>query len=68
MQTQIEKAIELANELSEAWVGTTTGNIIEAKKKHLESLVSSGDMNLASIQVLELIETCEFAQKELNEH
>lgn len=67
MQTEIESTLKWAKELSEAWVGTTTGNIIEAQKKHLEYLVSS-DMNLASIQVLELIETCKYAQGELDEH
>ena len=67
MQTEIEKALNWASELSEAWVGTTVGNIIESKKKHLQYLASN-DMNLASIQVLELLETCEDAQRELDEH
>lgn len=62
----VQNTIKWANELTESWVGTTTGNVIRAKKEHLESLVAFGDMNLASIQVLELVEACQYAQKELN--
>lgn len=65
--TRLNETLKWAEELSETWVGTTTGNIIRARKEHLESLISFGDMNLASIQVLELAEVCALAQKELHD-
>lgn len=54
----VNEAVKRADNLSELWAGTTTGSIIDSQKRHLESLVRMGDMNLASIQVLELVQSC----------
>lgn len=62
----VDNTIARANEMSDAWTGTTTGSIIDSRKKHVESLMSNGDMNLVSIAVLELAEVCAYAEKELN--
>lgn len=63
----IKKTLERASDMSEAWVGTTTGNIIDSQKNHLESLVKANDMNLASVQVLELVQTLQYAEEALND-
>lgn len=49
MQSEVKKTLDWANELSEAWVGTIIGDILEN--------------DLSSVQVLR--ETCEYAQREL---
>ena len=59
----VKETVEWANDLSETWSGTTTGHIIENQKKHVESLMKSKDFNLASIAVLELAQTCDYAEK-----
>jgi hypothetical protein len=64
----VKETLEWANDMSDTWVGTTTGNIIDSQKKHLENLVESGDMNLASVQVIELAQTLVYAEKELDEY
>jgi hypothetical protein len=63
----VEDTIQWANELAEAWVGTTTGRIIDKQKEHVEDLVKSNDLNLAEVAVTELAQTCVYAEKELNE-
>lgn len=68
LKKTVKETLGWASELSDAWVGTTTGNIIDSQKNHLESLVESGDMNLASVQVIELAQTLVYAEGELDEH
>lgn len=62
----VDDTIKWANELSETWVGTTTGRIIDKQKEHVEELMKS-DPNLAQIAVLELAQTCDYAEKEIND-
>ena len=64
----VDETIEWANQLDEAWVGTTTGNIIHRQKEHLKELVDANEMNLASVAVLELAQTCDYAEEELDGH
>lgn len=60
----IDSTIKWANELCAVWVGTRNENIIKSQRQHLEDLVEDGDMNLASIQVLELAQTCDGIESE----
>ncbi len=61
----VADTIKWANDLSEAWVGTTMGRIIDKQKTHVEELMKS-DPNLAQIAVFELAQTCDYAEKEIN--
>lgn len=63
----VDDTIKWANELSESWVGTTTGRIIDNQKELVERLMVSKDLNSAEIAVSELSKTCDYAQKELND-
>lgn len=63
----VDDTIQWANEMSEAWVGTTTGRIIDKQIEHVSDLMKSNDFNLAEIAVSELAETCVYAEKELND-
>lgn len=67
IQKIVDDTIKWANELSDAWVGTTTGRIIDKQKEHVEDLMKSNDFNLAQIAVFELAQTCDYAEKELND-
>jgi hypothetical protein len=64
LKTLVDETIEWANDLAETWTGTTMGNIINNQNNHLKDLVSQGEMNLASVAVLELAQTCDYAEKE----
>jgi len=63
----ISDTIDWASELGEAWLGTTTGRILDSQRDELRSVVKSNDLELAEILVKNLAETCVFAQKELDE-
>jgi hypothetical protein len=57
-----------ADELSERWTNTTTGNIIDYQSKHLRGLLEYGDMNLVSVAVLELAQTLDKVESDDNGH
>ena len=59
-----KKTLGWAGELSEEWVGTTKGNVIEYQRKHVQELFDAGDLNLVSVAVLELAQTCENVESE----
>lgn len=63
---QVKKAIDRANRLSEEWAGTTAGSIIDYRKSHLEDLLKTGDMNLVSVQLIELVQACNDVEQELS--
>ncbi len=65
LQTIVDNAIAWANDLSEVWTNTTTGNMIDRQISHVKELK---DLNLAHIAALDLTELCEFAQKEADGH
>ena len=62
----IEETLGWAHKMSEEWVGTTAGDIINYHKKHLEYLIESNYMDLASVQVLNFAKILHNAEKELN--
>lgn len=61
----VADTIAWANELSEAWVGTTMGRVIDKQREHVEDLMKT-DPNLAQVAVFELAQTCDYAEKETN--
>lgn len=65
--TEVEKTVDWASELGDAWVGTMVGQILDNERDNLLRLVRSGDLELASVAVLNLVNVCEYAQKQLNE-
>lgn len=64
---EVDKAVELAGELGDQWTGTTIGRILDSERENLLSIVKSNDMQLASVAVLNLMNTCTYAEKQLNE-
>ena len=64
---EVDKAVELAGELGDQWVGTTIGRILDSERDNLLSIVRANDIELASVAVLNLLNTCEYAEKQLNE-
>lgn len=66
--TLVQETLKRASNLSEVWTGTTVGNIIDSQKRQLEALLEYKDMNLVSIQVLELAQSCDNAEKQLDEY
>lgn len=64
---EVDKAVELAGELGDQWTGTTIGRILDSERENLLSIVKSNDMELASVAVLNLMNVCQYAEKQLNE-
>lgn len=62
----VRESLKWADEIAESWVGTTTGSIIDSQKRHVETLMKTNDLNLVSIAVLELVQTCKEAEQSLN--
>lgn len=62
----INETVDWASEMGEAWVGTTTGRIIDSERDNLLSIVKNNNLELASVAVLNLAKTCQYAEDELN--
>lgn len=61
----VNETVDWASELAEQWVGTTTGRIIDNERDNLISLVKNNDLELASVSVINLAKTCQYAEDEL---
>lgn len=59
-----QKTLSRATDLSELWTGTTVGSVIDYRADHVRSLLLSKDMNLVSVAVLELVQSCENAERD----
>lgn len=64
---EVEKAVDWASELGDAWVGTMVGQILDSERDNLLRIVRSNNMELASVAVLNLMHTCMYAEKQLRE-
>jgi hypothetical protein len=62
----VEDTIKWANDLSEVWTNTTTGNMIDRSIQHVTELKQT-DLNLAHIAAMDLAELCDYAEKVDNE-
>ena len=67
LEEVVDETVKWAEELSESWTGTTTGRILDSQKDRVQNAMSSGDTKLASVEVLQLAQTCDYAEKELND-
>lgn len=64
---EVDKAVDWASELGDQWVGTMLGQVLDSERDSLLRIVKSNNMELASVAVLNLLHTCEYAEKQLNE-
>lgn len=60
----IDITVDWANELSERWLGTTIGKVIDNKVIRLASAVKNNNLERAYEIVHDLAQTLEFAEKE----
>lgn len=58
------ETVEWAKQLAELWTNTTTGNIIDYQRNELELALKSNDLELTQKLMMQLAETCVFAEKE----
>ncbi len=58
------ETVDWAKELSEVWTGTTTGKVIDSQLEGLTLAIKEDNLNLVSVLVLELAQTCDYAEKE----
>ena len=63
MLEKVEKAVERAGELGDQWVGTLIGRMLDAERDHVLEAVKRDDLELASVMVLNLVHTCDYAEK-----
>lgn len=63
----IDKVDERATDIGEMLLGTTIGRVIDSQREMLRNLVREGELGLASVQVLQLAATCNYAEKVSNE-
>lgn len=64
---QVEKTVDRASDLGDQWVGTLIGRMLDAGRDHVLEAVKRDDIGLASVMVLNLMKTCDYAEKQLNE-
>lgn len=65
---EVDKAVDWAGELGDQWTGTTVGRILDNERENLLSIVKANDMELASVAVLNLMNVCQYAEKQLKEN
>jgi len=64
---EVDKAVDWASDLGDQWVGTLIGRMLDAERDHVLEAVKREDLELASVMVLNLTKTCQYAEKQLNE-
>lgn len=63
----VEETVERASELGDHWTGTTLGRVLDSERDNVLKLVRNEDLELASVSVLNLAMTCQFAEEKLRE-
>lgn len=63
----VEKTVDWASDLGDQWVGTMIGRMLDAERDNLLETVKRNDLELASVMVLNLTTTCNYAEKQLSE-
>lgn len=63
---EVEKTVDWAGELGDQWTGTTVGRILDSERDNLLSIVKANDLELASVAVINLMQTCMYAEQQLN--
>lgn len=64
---KVDKVVDRASELGNQWVGTLIGRMLDAERNHVLGAVKRDDLELASVMVLNLTITCDYAEKQLEE-
>ena len=64
--SKVEKTVDWASDLGDQWVGTLIGRMLDAERDHVLEAVRREDLELASVMVLNLTKTCQYAEQ-LNE-
>ena len=62
---EVDKAVDRAGELGDQWVGTLIGRMLDAERDNVLEAVKRDDLELASVMVLNLTKTCDYAEKQL---
>lgn len=65
---EVDKAVDRAGELGDQWVGTLIGLMLDAERDNVLEAVKRDDLELASVMVLNLTKTCDYAEKQLMEN
>lgn len=63
----VEETIERASELGDHWTGTTLGRVLDSERDNVVKLMRNDELELASVSVLNLAMTCQFAEEKLRE-
>lgn len=63
----VNETVDWASELGEQWAGTTLGRILDNERDNLLSVVKNNDLELASVEVINLAQTCMHAEEQLRE-
>lgn len=64
---EVDTVVERASELGDHWTGTMIGRILDEERDNLLSAVKENRLELASVMVLNLVHTCDYAEKQLEE-
>lgn len=64
---KVERTVDWASDLGDQWVGTLIGRMLDAERANVLEAVKRNDLELASVMVLNLVHTCQYAEK-LNEN
>lgn len=65
LQDHIEAAFKWASEMSKIWTDTTIGYFLERGVEELEEAIISGDMDASYAAMINLVESCDYAETEL---
>lgn len=65
LSKEVDKAVDWASELGDQLVGTMIGQVLDNERDTLLWIVKSNNIQLASVAVLNLMNTCDFAEKQL---
>ena len=64
---EVEQTVDWASDLGDQWVGTLIGRMLDAERNNVLEAVKRDDLELASVMVLNLTMTCQYAEKQLTE-
>lgn len=64
---QVDETVEWASDLGDQWVGTLIGRILDSERDNLLYMIKEGNLELASVSVLNLAMTCQHAEQKLKE-
>lgn len=63
LQQEVDRAVDLASDLGDRWTGTTLGRVLDNERANVLSLMRVDEPELASVAVINLLNTCKYAEK-----